>query len=188
MTFFLKKICVILSCLIFFVQNPAFAQDAGLSGIKLANTDKYLLLSLNVENAFREKIHKAVLSGVPTSFSFIFTVYRIRGLWLNKKVSEKIVTHTIKYNNIKKEFTISRSWENNKPMVTMSFEKARKLMTEVEGLRIAGLDRLEKGKQYQIRAKAELSKMTLPFYLHYVLFFVSLWDFETDWHTINFTH
>ena len=40
----------------------------------------------------------------------------------------------------------------------------------------------------QIRAKAELSKLTLPFFLHYVFFFVSLWDFETDWYTIDFIY
>jgi len=37
-------------------------------------------------------------------------------------------------------------------------------------------------------AKAELNKLTLPFHLHYVLFFVSLWDFETDWYTIDFVY
>ncbi|NQT10914.1 MAG: DUF4390 domain-containing protein, partial [Desulfobacteraceae bacterium] len=41
---------------------------------------------------------------------------------------------------------------------------------------------------YQIRAKAELGKLTLPFYLHYILFFVSLWDVETDWYTIDFIY
>ena len=36
--------------------------------------------------------------------------------------------------------------------------------------------------------KAELEKVRLPLYLHYVLFFVSLWDFETDWFTIDFIY
>jgi hypothetical protein len=31
-----------------------------------------------------------------------------------------------------------------------------------------------------------MSKTTLPWKMHYVLFFVSLWDFETDWYTIDF--
>ena len=53
-------------------------------------------------------------------------------------------------------------------------------MSEVDSLKIVPLSALEKGGHYQIRAKAQLSKLTLPLYLHYVLFFVSLWDFETD--------
>jgi hypothetical protein len=55
-------------------------------------------------------------------------------------------------------------------------------------LSIVPLAQLQKGQQYQVRAKAKLSKLTLPFYLHYVLFFVSLWDFETDWYTIDFIY
>ena len=61
-------------------------------------------------------------------------------------------------------------------------------MSEIDSLKTVPLSRLEKGSQYQIRAKAQLSKLTLPFYLHYVLFFVSLWDFETDWYTIEFMY
>ena len=60
-------------------------------------------------------------------------------------------------------------------------------MTEIDNLKIIPLNRLEKGEQYQLRVKAEVSKKTLPLYLHYILFFVSLWDYETDWYTIDFT-
>jgi len=61
-------------------------------------------------------------------------------------------------------------------------------MAEIDSLKIIELNHLEKDSQYQIRTKAQLSKLTLPFYLHYVLFFVSLWDFDTDWYTIDFIY
>ena len=61
-------------------------------------------------------------------------------------------------------------------------------MTEVDNLRVIELANLIKGDKYQIRIKAELDKVTLPLSLHYVLFFVSFWDFETDWYLINFTY
>ena len=112
------------------------------------------------------------------TFSFIIDLYRVRNMWLDKEMTSIKVTNTLKYNNLKKEYTVTRSWESEKPLVVKSFEAAKKLMTEVDSLTVIALDRLEKGKRYQIRAKAELSKLTLPFYLHYVLFFVSLWDFE----------
>ena len=35
---------------------------------------------------------------------------------------------------------------------------------------------------------AELNKIQLPLYLHYVFFFLSLWDFETDWHSVDFRY
>ena len=70
-------------------------------------------------------------------------------------------------------------------IVTQSFEEVQTLMTDIDSLKIVPLSVLEKGSHYQIRLKAELSKLTLPFYLHYVFIFISLWDFETDFYTID---
>ena len=183
-----RKICSIVLVIIFLIQNLAFAQDAGLTNIIVTNTRDDLLVYLNVEGAFREEMKKAILSGVPTTFSFFITLYKARNWWIDKKIADIKITHTIKYNNLKEEFAVKRSWENGGPHVTQSFGEAQKLMAEIDSLKIVPLSMLEKGRHYQIIAKAELSKITLPFYLHYVLFFVSLWDFETDLYTIDFIY
>jgi len=183
-----RKICIWLLGIIFFAQNLSFAQDARLTNIIVANTRDDLLVYLNVEGAFREEMKKAVLSGVPATFSFFITLYKVRNLWVDKKIADIKTTNTIKYNNLKEEFFVKRSWDGGKPHVTQSFAEARKLMSEIDSLKVVTLGKLEKGGHYQIRAEAELSKVTLPFYLHYVLFFVSLWDFETDLYTIDFIY
>ncbi len=180
--------CVWILVFILALGSASHAQEAGLTDIIVNNTRDHLLLYLKVTGAFTEEMKEGVLSGVPTTFSFFIDLYRVRDFWFNKKVSDLTVTHTIKYNNLKKEFIVQRSWESNQPLATTSFEEAQTLMTEIDSLRIVELNRLEKGKQYRIKAKAELSELTLPFYLHYVLFFVSLWDFETDWYTIDFIY
>ncbi len=183
-----RKICVIFFGVLFLTQNMAFGQEARLTNIIVTNTRDDLLVYMNVEGAFREKMKNAVLSGVPATFSFIITLYQVRNLWMDKKIAEKNITHTIKYNKLKKEFILKRSWKSGKPLVVKSFMEAQEIMAEIDSLKIVPLTELEKGGQYQIRAKAELSKLTLPYYLHYVLFFVSLWDFETDWYTIDFIY
>jgi len=170
------------------MQNLVYAQDASLTNIIVTNTRDDLLVYLKVEGAFREKMKKAVLSGVPTTFSFFISLYKERNLWLDEEIADIKVAHTLKYNNLKKEFIVKRSWESSDPIITQSFEEAQKLMAEIDSLKIVSLDTLEKGGHYQIRTKAELSKLTLPYYLHYVFFFVSLWDFETDVYTIDFTY
>ena len=98
------------------------------------------------------------------------------------------LTSTIKYDNLKKEYKISRSWKKHDPVTTRSFEEASSLMTELSRIILQPLNKLEKGKRYRIKTKAEVSKITLPFYLHYILLFVSLWDFETDWYSIDFIY
>lgn len=173
--------------LLFVSALAGYTQDATLTNITVSNTREDLLLFLNLKGAFREEMKKAILSGVPSTFSFFAKLNRVRSFWFDKDIADLEVTHTIIYDNLKKEFTVTRSWKENNPEVTESFNEAKKWMTEIDSLKIIPLNRLEKGEQYQLRVKAEVSKKTLPLYLHYILFFVSLWDFETDWYTIDFT-
>ena len=183
------KIAILVLCLILTLQPPLRAvEDAVLKDIVVTNTRDDLLVYLNAQGAFRDKIKTAILSGVPATFSFFITLSIPRSFWPDKTLAHIKAAHTIKYDSLKKEFIVKRSWEKGETLVTSSFEEAQKWMTEIVSLSVAPLKALEKGKRYQIRAKAELSKLTLPFYLHYVLFFVSLWDFETDWYTIDFTY
>ena len=184
----IRKILAWVLCLVFVFHPAVQAQEARLTNVIVTNTRDDLLLYLSVDGAFTEKIKEAILSGVPVSFSFFTHLYEVRSMWFDQSIADIKVTHTIKYDNLKKEFTVQRSWEDHKPVVTKSLGEARRLMTEIDSLKVVSLKRLDKGKQYQIRAKAELSKLTLPFYLHYVLFFVSFWDFETDWYTIDFIY
>ena len=165
-----------------------YAQDAKLANIIVTNTRDNLLLYLTAKDAFPSEIEEAVHSGVPTTFSFYIKLHRVRGLWLDEKITDITLTHTLKYNSLKKEYIVSRSWEGERLLTVESLKAAKNLMTEVDSLVIVPLKRLKKGQQYQISAKAELSKMTLPFYLHYILFFVSFWDVETDWYAINFIY
>ena len=41
-------------------------------------------------------------------------------------------------------------------------------MSEIVGLKITNIKNLQKDKHYQVRMMAELDKIKLPFYLHYV--------------------
>ena len=166
----------------------AYAEDAQLNNIIVTNTRDDLLLYLTAKEAFPLKIDKAIHTGVPTTFTFYINLYRVRGLWMDKKIANIKLAHKIKYNTLKNEYVVTRSWEGDRPLTTKSIEEAKAVMAEVDSLAVIPLKRLEKGQQYQIQAKAELSKKTLPFYLHYILFFVSFWDLETDWYTIDFIY
>ena len=179
---------IVWGILLVFVHGLAMANNATLTNIIVTNTRDDLLVYLSVEGAFTQKMENAVKSGVPASFSFFVNLYRVRDMWLDKKMADLTITHTIKYNSLKKEYAVSRSWDSNSPVIVQSFDAAKKLMTEIDSLKVIPLGLLEKGRQYQIQAKAKLSRVTLPYYLHYVLFFLSLWDFETDWYTIDFIY
>ncbi len=179
---------LVLGILLLSIHGLAIAKDATLTNIIVTNTRDDLLVYLSVDGAFTKKMEDAVRRGVPASFSFFVNLYRTRSMWLDKKMADLTISHTIKYNSLKKEYAVSRSWDSNSPVIVQSFDAATKLMTEIDSLKVIPLGLLEKGKQYQIQAKAKLNRVTLPYYLHYVLFFLSFWDFETDWYTIDFIY
>jgi hypothetical protein len=75
-----------------------------------------------------------------------------------------------------------------KTLVTRSFDEAKKWMSTVERLPIIPTSPLIKDQEYYLNVKAELSKVDLPLFFRYILFWVSLWDFETEWYTIVFLY
>lgn len=183
----MRKALLIFFGLLLLWQQILSADDTALTNIVVTNNRDDLLLYLNATGAFSEKTKRAVLSGVPTTFLFYITLDKNRNYWMNKTIVDLKVTHTLKYDNLKKEFHIERSWDPGGSLVSSSFEEAQQLMIKIDSLKIASLQELEKGRHYQIRAKAELRKLTLPLHLHRVLFFLSFWDVETDWYAIDFT-
>ena len=60
------------------------------------------------------------------------------------------------------------------------------MMAEVNGVKVVDLSRLKPGGQYFLEVKARLERKTLPFFIHYLVPFWSLRDYETDWHYVEF--
>jgi hypothetical protein len=182
------KILLAAACLMLVLSSGGMAKEVGITDFAVTNNRDDLLVFFTVNGAFTREMVEAVQNGIPTTFSFFVRLEEDKALWFKKKIAVKSFTHTIKYNNLKNEYVVKRSWEDNKAITTDSFEKAKSLMAEIKSFRLTGLDPLEKGHRYQVRAKAELDKVTLPFNLHYILFFTALWDFETSWHSFEFKY
>jgi len=175
---------------LFFCIYPEIssAKEAHLSDIIVTNTRDHLLSYFNVRDCFTEEMNMAIMNGISTKFTFIVKLYEIRGAWFDRKIADIRLTHTIEYNTLKNEFSLLLPEQNNKKVKTKDFDSAKKLMADVVALKVIRLDKLKRGVHYQLRMKAELDKIELPFYLNYVLFFLSLWDFETDWYSVVFRY
>jgi hypothetical protein len=184
------KIIAAMVCISFILQTAAFAnplkRDAHIANMAAIDNQGDLSLSFKVADAFKENLEETILSGALTTFSYLIIVSESRGVLPDKTIQQINLTHMIKYNNLKNDFTVQRSWEDNKPQTTESFEEAKQWMSEIKDLKLMPLSHLQKGANYKIKAKAELDKVRLPLFLNYIFFFVTLLDFETSWKTINF--
>ncbi len=168
--------------------SPLQAAEATLSNIIVTNTQEDLLVFFDIKGCFTREMEEAILNGIPTTFTIYIRLYRTRTLWFDASISDIDLEHTIKYDSLKNEFRVTHSEDNHNELILKDFDTAKKAMAEIKNMKIASLSELSERGKYQLRVKAELEKVRLPLYLHYVLFFVSLWDFETDWYTVDFTY
>ena len=175
-------------CLLWSSPSPLQAAEATLSDIIVTNTQEDLLVFFDIQGCFTPEMEEAILNGIPTTFTIIIRLYKTRTLWFDGSISSLILEHTIKYDSLKNEFLVTRSEDHHNELVFKEFEKAKKAMAEISNIEVVPLKELQRKSKYQLRVKAELEKVRLPLYLHYVLFFVTLWDFETDWYTVDFTY
>ncbi|MEE4357347.1 MAG: DUF4390 domain-containing protein [Desulfococcaceae bacterium] len=187
-SFISRKKHLFFFCVFLYASECAALTGARLADMFITNSQGNLLVYLKVKNAFSRQIQQTVFSGVPTTFSFFIRVEQKRSLWTDKELAEAVLTHTIKYDNLKKEFSIRRSWEKGRNRIVRSPEEAERLMSDVEGYPILPMDKLEKGADYEIQAMAKLSKISLPFYLRYLPVTPSIARFETEWYTIAFEY
>jgi hypothetical protein len=167
--------------LIFISPLPAFCQKASIKDVNVKGTNGAWKVSFNVQNCFTEKMEEAVQSGIQTTFTFYIHLYQKRSWWKDRKAASVKFYHTIQYNPIQRVYQVALE-EDHSSLVASGLEEAKKLMAKVNELEIRSSSPLEPGVPTYFRIKAELDPVRLPLHLEYLFFFVSLWDFETDWH------
>ena len=168
--------------------HPALAQNATIEELIVTNSSTDLLLFLTVNNAFTKQMEEGIRNGIPATFSFYVKLERKRNTWLNQKLVSLKFDHTLSYDTLKEEYAIVRSELGGQTFRTKSLVEAKKAMAQLNGLTIFPLKSLIPEAEYLLMVKATLAEKTLPLYLHYVIPFWSLWDFETDWYTVEFRY
>lgn len=156
--------------------------------ITITTSNTHLLLFGIVKNEKNNDMEQALHSGIPMRFSFFIELFRTRENWPDEELVSMEFTHTLKYDPLKEHYQVELEEQKKKLSTYHSFQEAMQVMYEINGLRVIELNKLLPDGSYELRMKAELYKKTLPMNLHYVVPFVSLWNVETDWHTIEFTY
>ena len=167
-----------------FPTHQLYAQEATITEFTVSNSNDQLTLYLTVDNCFTDEMLAAVHNGIPITFTFYVNIYRERSGWFDKKIREYQFNHTMKYDNLKKEYTVHRE-ENGDSRSTSSLDEAKLVMAEINGFDVLPLNEIVPHEAYRIEAKAKLARKSLPLYFHYLIPFTSLWDFETDWHQLT---
>ena len=174
-------------CLLFFLPLSSEASEAKFTDLLITNNAGQVTIYARVINCFTPDIEAAILAGVPTTFTFLFDLYQKRSYWWDKKLTRRVIKHTIKYDNVKKNFLLAST---NRPEADTfpTLETAKRAMADLNAVVVCQVRSLERDKSYYLRMKAKLDQVRLPLHMESLFFFVSLWDFETDWHQQTVTY
>ncbi len=181
----MKKIPFILILIILFLPSLSYANKAFLEDIKTGLKNNALFVSFKVKGCFTKKMIQAINNGMNTKFVFLIRLYKARRFWKDRKIKELKIIHSIHYDAIKKMYVLKFSEKEDK-IVCKSLAEAENIISRVSNLKIIDTKKLKRGEKYQIRIKAELNKAKFSFYLHKILFLLSLGSFDTGWYKIDF--
>jgi hypothetical protein len=161
-------------------------KEPDLKDIIITTSDSHLLLFATVQNCFTTEMVEGARNGLPVTFNFHIELDKVRSAWFDSTLIETTITHTLTYDSIKEQYSVICSEKKGQLVTTRSLEQAKQLMAEVNGFPLIERKLLVPDAPYALKIKATLTETTLPLGMHYILPFTSLWDFETDWRTVEF--
>ncbi len=142
---FIDGIFILLLVVFVFLCFPAQGQavQPRLADILMSNNSGNLLLYARCVDCFKTEMESAILAGVPTVFTLKLDVCQERLLIWDKTIISKEIKRTIKYDNLKKTFSIYTNGDRD-PVIFPDFESAQKAMADFSGIIASPLARWKK--------------------------------------------
>ena len=189
-SFFSARLTIIL---FFFLLLPSLAvadekKVPNISDILITTSQTHLLLFCTIKNSFTPEMIEGVQNGIPVTFTFLIELEKIVNNWPDSTLIEMSIHHTLTFDPLKEKYQITLSGRPDNPVITDSLDKAIETMSDLNGIKIYSRDKLEPDAPYALHVKATLAEKILPMNMQYIIPFISLWNFETDWRTIEFRY
>lgn len=183
---------VLLTAIVIITTSLCFSEDKSenkaFSELIATTSETHLILFGVVNNGFTQEMISGLQSGIPIQFTFYVELYRKLSKDKGELVAHQEFRHRMSYDTLKESYTVELGEANSKRLQTENLDEAKRIMSEINGLQVVQLDKLAPDKPYQLRIRAELFEKTLPMGLHRILPFLSWWDLETKWQTIEFNY
>ena|GEM_PF-1157000 len=166
----------------------SFAKNRALiTNIRTGMEGENLTLSFSLNDWLTPEMEEAIHSGVATSVHIRIILEQEGFVPFKPKIVNRTIEHSVKYDRLRDAYRVDLSGSPNRVRFTGQLDEAREWMSRVECMPLVSLRRLKSDHTYILRLKAELSKIQLPPFFRYLFFFVTLWDFETDWQKSKIT-
>ncbi len=181
-----RTIYLLLLVIIFFGATTAEAQKAEINNLGVMNSNTALLLYFDLTHGFSKEVVEGIRNGIPATFNFQVVLSGNSKSTTRSPIVLKEFTRAVHYDSLKEEYRVESTERENASTVVNSFEKAKKMMSEVRDFSVAPLKSLTSGEEYVLKVRASLDERTLPMKVHYFVPFWKPWNVETDWYSLTF--
>lgn len=165
----------------------AVVDKAVVRDLVVANSNRDLLLYCQVGDVFRPEMETGVLNGIPASLTFLVTLREMKDGQPGRQLTELALNHTLSYDALREEFRLTLT-ETPEVRTCTKLERARQLLSEVNGAKVIALSSLTPGATYYLAVKVRLERKSLPLSLNYLVPFWQLGDYESDWYHVQFKY
>lgn len=150
-------------------------REAQIDQLHVALNDGTLSVDFRVLGAFTGEVEEVIASGLPVTFHHMLRAYRRRAAWIDERVSEKLVTTSVTFDTLTKQYRVSRTIDGQMvdTLVTDKAEDMKNWMTVFEKISLSSEDPVETLDRLYVKVKSEIQN-------RFVFFFIP-WDFETEW-------
>jgi len=119
--------------------------------------DGQVQVSFDLSDGFTPDVRDAIRSGLTTTFSYTVQLRRSAAAWFDVTVAEVVVRATVRYDNLTRQFDLSRSLNGRTEAGPSSGDEdaARLWMTHFERVPVSATAALEANGEYYVRVRAQ---------------------------------
>lgn len=177
----------LLAALLLWAGPAAAVEKAVVRDLVVANSSRDLLLYFQVGEIFRPDMEEGVLNGIPASLTFLISLRELKNGQPGRTLAELTINHTLSYDALREAFRLNLSEVQGVQSCT-SLDKARKMLSEVNGAQVVGLNILRPGTEYDLGVKVRLEGKSLPLSINYLAPFWQTGEHESDWYHVQFKY
>ncbi|MFY9270633.1 MAG: DUF4390 domain-containing protein [Candidatus Manganitrophaceae bacterium] len=179
----MKKIGLILIAFFLIAPQPSGATGPErMTHVLTEIVQQEIVVSAELTNGFNNQIISDIQDGIPKDFYYYLLLKRKQKNWFDEEVLAKTIRYTVKYDLLKKKYTVVRKeGERTTESTVDNFEMMKRLVSKVDRVNLAPVHILKPRYRYYVSVKSQMKAVTRPFYLDYFLFFIPFLELDTPW-------
>ena len=161
----------------------ALAGDERIADLSATVVDNDTLsVSADLIRWYNRNLQEDLNNGIPKDLYYYILLKKRQPGWFDEEIFSKTIKHTIKYDVLKKQYSITtRSDGETVEKTVESFDEMSQLISRIDRVKIETSVSLKPRQTYYVSVKAEMRATKVPFYLEYILFFIPALELDTPW-------